>query len=420
MKKLLFLGVDTSTHDAVSIARELGLYTIITDYNEATEGSEKLRSDEYWTIDVADTDAIYERCRKEKIDGIFAGTNEFCLDRVKELCERLGLPFYASDKGWHCARDKVYFKELCEKCGLDIPRTYMTEGSLDGIDKEQITFPVMVKPSDSTARQGMSICHTVEELDAAYEYALSVSQNKHIIIEEYVVGDEVGVTIMAVDGKCYMNHMCTVLTQNATGKGLMTGVMMESKYHDDFFDKCRDKIAKLMELMDWKNGACYLQALVRDGKYYFIEFGGRMPAIGFWAAEEYYFNKSELRMQLMYAAGFKLNADDAALLGSRNYYSMLYMPYLRQGTIKSISGVDEISRIEGVEIILDRCKAGDVIQGSGSMFDIACYMMIAADDKAGLIDSFNKVNDTLSFISTDDEDMLMRYTDTDKIMQELR
>lgn len=419
MKKLLFLGVDTATHDAITIAKELGLYTIATDYKVPAAGSEKLRTDEYWTLDVADTDAIYERCIKEHIDGIFAGNNEFCLDRVKELCERLGLPFYASEKGWHCARDKVYFKELCRQCGLDIPKTYMTEGSLEDIDTGSITFPVMVKPSDSCARQGMTICQSADELESAYAYALSVSQNKRIIIEEYVTGEEVGVALMAVDGKLYMNHMCTILTQNATGDGLMTGVVMDSKYHSDFFSKCRDKIAKLLELLDWRNGSCYLQALVRDGKYHFIEFGGRMPAIGLWAAEEYYFHKSDLRLSIMYAMGMKLDPRDAELLGSRNYYSMLYMPYLRKGEIKTISGLDEISRMDDAEVILNRYKEGDSISGSSSMFSIACYLMLVADDKAALIDKFNKVNDTLSFISKDGEDMLMRYTDTDKILGEL-
>lgn len=419
-KKLLFIGVDTSTHDAVRIAKELDIYTIITDYNTPEAKPEKAEADAYWMIDAADTDAIYKRCLNEHIDGIFAGNNEFCLDKAKELCGRLRLPFYASDNGWRCARDKIYFKELCAECGLDTPKAFMTEGSLDDIDTESITFPVMVKPSDSCARQGISICRSATELPAAYEYALSASHNGRIIIEEYIRGEELAADFMVVDGKPYLTNFNTILTQEINGEKLLTLSLQSSRHYDDFCGKCKDNIARFVQLLDWRTGPCFLQAIVRDGRYYFLEFGGRLTGIGAWAPEEYFYGMSKLRMSVMFAAGMRVNAGDAVRISSDTHCSLIYMPWLKPGTIRTISGIDEIKHMPGAEFILNRYKPGDIIQSSGSMFNIACYLAIAADSEEKLLDNFAKVNDTLSFISTDDEEMLIRYTDTECILREYR
>ena len=458
-KKLLFLGIDTSTHDALLMAKELGIYSIVTDYNTPKLKPEKAEADEYWMTDVADTDALYERCLAEHIDGVFAGTNEFCLDKAKELCGRLELPFYASDKGWRCARDKVYFKELCAECGLDTPKTYMTEGSLDDIDISRIAYPVIVKPSDSCAMQGISICNNAGELEKAYEYALSVSHNKRIIIEDYIVGDEVAADYYVVDYKPYLSYLNTLIInrQTETAGGLkyrheneavqeheneaaneheisvrqdiggadenisnaaFTISLQQSRYKKDFNAKCGAGIEKLMRLIDFKTGPFFLQAIVRNGRYYFLEFGGRLTGIGSWSYEEYYYKMSKLRMAVMHAAGMEVNAADAERIGRRTYYSMIYMPWLRSGVIKSISGIDEISRMEGAEFILNRYRPGDTVDSTGSMYGMACYLALSADNLDKLTAMLNKVNNTLKVISDKGEDMLVRFTDTERIRGE--
>ena len=107
-KKLLFLGIDTSTGDAIEYAKSKNIYTIVTDYNSPEIKKEKKEADEYWMIDVSDFEALKKRCIDECVTNIYAGNHEFCLDQCKRLCKELGFPFYASDSGWNAARDKGY------------------------------------------------------------------------------------------------------------------------------------------------------------------------------------------------------------------------------------------------------------------------------------------------------------------------
>ena len=410
-KKLLILGVDTSTRTALRIARELGLYTIVTDYNTPEEKPEKAQADEFWMINVADTEALYKKCLKEHVDGIFAGNHEFCLDQVKVLCKRLGLPFYASDEGWHCARDKVYFKELCAKCGLDTPKTYMTHGSLADIDISEIAFPVIVKPSDSCAGRGITICESADQLPGAFEYALGASQNKQIIIEEYVVGDELTAEIMVVDHKPYMTGLCGTLPGKAFS-------LAGSRYHDDYVKHCMGGIEKLMQLLDWKTGPCFLQCIARDGRYYFMEFGGRLSGIGTWSYYEYFFHMSKLRMAVMLAMGMPMDANDAKRICSAVHNSLIYLPRLKAGKIAEIAGLDDIKGMPGVEVVLERYKIGDEPDTSGSMLEIAYYIAVAASDVDGLCDKLKTINDTLSVKSTDGREMLIKNEDYEGIRRQ--
>ena len=90
-KKLLFLGIDTSTVDAIKYAKSKNIYTIVTDFNSPEAKPEKKAADEYWMIDVSDFEALKNRCMEEGITNIFAGNHEFCLDQCKRLCEELTL-----------------------------------------------------------------------------------------------------------------------------------------------------------------------------------------------------------------------------------------------------------------------------------------------------------------------------------------
>lgn len=62
-KKLLILGGNALSCDIVEAAKELGLYTIVTDWNDITQSPAKQCSDEYWNISLMDYDALTEKIK---------------------------------------------------------------------------------------------------------------------------------------------------------------------------------------------------------------------------------------------------------------------------------------------------------------------------------------------------------------------
>ena len=89
-KKLLLLGGQKKMCEIVEKARNLGYYTVVTDWY--ADSPAKALADEAWDISIADTEMLAERIAAEKIDGIFTAFIDSYLEPYRALCERAKLP----------------------------------------------------------------------------------------------------------------------------------------------------------------------------------------------------------------------------------------------------------------------------------------------------------------------------------------
>ena len=117
MNKILILGSSFASAEIVRTARKRGWYTIVTDNLPLQNSPAKQAADEQWMISTADIGTLEEKCHADGIKAIFAGISEFNLDRVKILCDNLGLPCYIDEGAWAYARNKRLFKKPTVKLG---------------------------------------------------------------------------------------------------------------------------------------------------------------------------------------------------------------------------------------------------------------------------------------------------------------
>ena len=142
-KKLLVLaGADVHVK-VVKAAKELGVYTIVTDYLAFEDSPAKQIADEYWNLSITDVDAIVDKCKEESVDGVLA----FCIDPAQmpyqQICEKLNKPCYGTKEQFEILTDKRLFKDYCVSCGVGIIPEY-TE---DDIEHGNVKYPVLVKPT---------------------------------------------------------------------------------------------------------------------------------------------------------------------------------------------------------------------------------------------------------------------------------
>ena len=118
-KKLLVLAGNSVHEKIVQAAKNLGVYTIVTDYLPVEQSPAKLVADEYWMLSTGDTDAVVEKCRQEKVDGVLT----FCIDTVQfhyqEICEKLGVPCYGTHRQFEIMTNKRLFKDYCKAHGVE-------------------------------------------------------------------------------------------------------------------------------------------------------------------------------------------------------------------------------------------------------------------------------------------------------------
>ena len=167
-KKLLILGANPETANLVNVAKEMGVTTIVTDYDP--EAPAKKVADISYDINGLDVDAICEMARKEQVDGVMVGVADVLVKPYQQVCEKLGLPCYANEKTAAAFNNKRLFKQTCAEYGIEgIP-----EYSLD--NKSAIVYPVIVKPADSNSGKGITLVRHRSELDDAVAVAKAESR----------------------------------------------------------------------------------------------------------------------------------------------------------------------------------------------------------------------------------------------------
>ena len=136
-KKLLILAGAGVHCKVVRAAKELGIYTIVTDYLE--DSPAKAIADESWMYSVTDVDKIVQRCKDEKIDGVL----NFCIDPAQipyqQICEKLGVPCFGTKEQFDILTDKRKFKDYCLKYDVDV----IPEYSKIDIEKGHVPLEIM-------------------------------------------------------------------------------------------------------------------------------------------------------------------------------------------------------------------------------------------------------------------------------------
>ena len=405
-KKLLFLGIDSSTGDAIKYAKSKNVYTIVSDFNSPEIKKEKKTADEYWMIDVADFEALKNRCVEEGVTNIFAGNHEFCLDQCKRLCKELGFPFYASDDGWNAARDKGIYKEKCRKAGLLTPRQYRLDKGFSRQDMDMIQYPVVVKPSDSSARKGISIVLDQDELFSAYEKALEYSENKKIIVEEYIDGNDLFVGCYIHEKKLILLHVTANQFIIVDGQKRFGFGDHASKYTSLVDEHLLSKYEKLISDLKCENGACMFQCICRNNLIYNIEFSYRLDGIRSWERIQRLKGINQLEFMVELALGNSVSNISFAFSESQEI-CVGYVIWALPGKIAKIDGKAELYSRDDLLVLTDRFNEGDTVLNEPDMRSIAFIIEVFGMTYKDIRDKIAEINKHLHFYDGNMHEMLL-------------
>ena len=278
-KKLLIISSDGSDRALLKAGRELGLYIICCDrYSDYTVSPTKAMADEAWDIDYSRTELVAQKCREAGVDGVIAGYAENRVEAACNISKAIGRPFYATKEQLDITRNKVLFKKLCEKHGVPTPHNYKVSLPIDEKDLEQIRFPVIVKPSDSGGRKGITVCHNREQLAAAVEKALAESIYKEVVVEQFLKGTELSAVYTIADGRASLSCLNDkYISHDQDTKGFLCSfVFTPSKYLEPYCKNVDAKIKALLKDIGAENGVATFQMMACDDGIYVFEMGYRI------------------------------------------------------------------------------------------------------------------------------------------------
>lgn len=412
MKKLLIFGSDKAVFGILEYAKQNGIYTIVTDSYPVEKSPCKLLADEYWDIHFGDLDTLEKKCCDEHIDGVITGLSEYGIEKMMELSKRLGLKSYCTPEAWHYSKDKDDFKSLCKKLGAPVAKDYYVSDELTDEELAAIEYPVVVKPVDQNGNRGVSYCYNHEDLRAAYHYAKSISKSDKIIIEKMLNGEEWYATYVMVDGEVSMIALNAMYSEPGEPKNCYTITTTVSDHIERFNEEVNSKMVDVLKAMGCKEGLAWIQVMLdEDDHFYILEMGYRLDGDMMYIPYKDLVGYDTIKYLVDYTLGEKVEASVLPPSQTSAYEkcACAYMFWVnKEGTVKEIKGLEEIQKIPGVSVATVT-RPGTTLEKYHSYGNV----LFVSKDCNEMCRVINQINNTVSIINENDEDVIIKYTDFD-------
>ena len=393
--------------EIVKKAKEMGIYTLVADYNKIEDSPAKQIADEAVDLSVIDVNAVVGYVKSNNIDGVFVGFNDMLLPFYAEICEKAGLPCYGTKEQFVTLIAKDKYKALCRQFEIPCIPEY-------SIEDKHIKYPVLVKPVDNSGSRGITICHNKEELLKAVETGKQASKTGKVLIERYMDGREVTVFWTFQDGNYYLSALGNRHVKHNQGDEVIplpVGYTFPSvflpKYRADVEENCK----RMFHQLGIKNGMMFMQCKVEDGTCYVYDLGFRLTGSLEYKILKRICGYDPLEMMIEFALTGKMGEEIIADMAIPEFktpafnVSCLCAP----GIIKEITGIEEVKTMPEVEDVVIAHTPGETItlQMKGLLAQITVRVLGSVENKVQLLPIMQKIDNTIHIIGNDDEELLL-------------
>lgn len=409
-KRLLILGGFNLACVIVRHAQALGAYVVVADYNE--NAMAKDIADKFALVSATDVDALVELCKEEKIDGVTTGFVDLLLEPCYEVCQRLGLPYYVTQKMLTMSTNKIDFKETCNQYGVPVPQTYFIGAKIPEEVYGKINYPVFVKPLDASGSRGAGICHNREELDKQVDVAAGFSVTNNAIVEDYITGREFLMNYIAQDGEFRMVSMFDrYASSDRSGAINYASLSMgPSKAVDYYFNEVEGEVVNMFKSLGFRDGLYFLQGYSDGNKITFFEMGCRLGG-SYYDLERKCIGIDPVDMTIRYALTGKMTDNINAIpprIGKYNNIGVCvnYLLIGGEETIGKISGINEIKKMSSYVESEQRQFEGDHYKNDRTVDRPVFSVYLAVDDMEQLVHDVNYMNAVFTVVNTEGKSIL--------------
>lgn len=415
-KKIIILGGNPETGVLVEVANNLGLHTIVIALRP-DEPAKKFAKESY-DIDGFDIESIVKVAKDREVDGVLVGVADILVKPYKEVCDRLGLPCYATSETIEAFCSKDGYKRYCAEHGVqDIPGIYIKRG--EPIRKpDNVDLPLMVKPVDSGGGVGMKICRDEADYIETVEHVLKYSKKGVVLVEKYMDAsvDDMAVYYTFKDGIPYLSatydRQLTRLQGNSSPIGI--GTVYPSKHTEAFVRDVHPKLSKLFKATNVQSGIINVQFFVENGKFYSYDPGfrlqGEAPHIHLLNTNGFDHREMLLNFALTGEFGKPNFAEqNDYYLGGKIACSIWVL--LKSGKIESIEGFDKIKNHKNVNYVVERFKQGDTVAPEmvGTERQVLYRIYTVSENIEECNQTIDEIKNSLNVTDADGNDMILEW-----------
>lgn len=268
MKKSLLLCATHNDLGLIRALKKLGYYIIATGTKIDPLGYRWV--DEWISADYSDKEKILDIARKKNIDVICQCCNDFGIYTASYVAEKLGLPGYDPYETVLTLHNKDKFKTFAKANGIITPEAlYFTSEKEAVIDIPNMKLPIIIKPVDASAGNGIRKVNETDKIEDAVRYAFNNSRDSRIVAEPYITGKQYGFCTFLHNKK-----VVAVASNNEYSFKNPYRVEIDT-WPADNFEECENilisQVEKIADILDLKDGIFHLQYIYADGTPWIIE-----------------------------------------------------------------------------------------------------------------------------------------------------
>lgn len=273
-KILAVLGASAFQVPLISRAKRLGCTVHVFAYPCGDVG--ECEADAFHPVSTADRDEVLRICQEVGVDGVCTIGSDFNNVVATWVANQIGLPANTDE----CARlssDKRAMRAAFAAAGDPSPRSVpATQGEPLPAALGDLSYPIIVKPSDRSGSRGITKLENAEGLHAALDAAWDESFVKVALVEEFLEGDEFSVECLSWKG---VHRVLQVTRKFTTGApGFVETAHLEPALLDDgTYDRVAAVVTHALNTLGVWQGASHAEVKAGiDGRVGIVEIGSRM------------------------------------------------------------------------------------------------------------------------------------------------
>lgn len=383
MKKLLIIGASILQLPAIKKAKDKGFYTIVADFNPNAIGVPY--ADEFHCVSTIDVEGITKLAEEIRPDGIMTLATDMPMRALAAATSKLGLPGITFDTAIK-STDKGEMIKAFEEHKVEHPWYYIVEDEVQfKAVVEKVTFPCVMKPTDNAGNRGVCYVANKDELLKEYAYSHENSRSGHVIIEEYMEGEEVSVEIVVYKGDV---HILAVTDKSTLGKPYFVeiGHAEQSQKSVETVAAIKDLATRAVKAVGIDNSPAHVEIMVTKDGPKMVELGSRMGG-GCITTHLVPLStgidmiKSVMDLALGLTPDLEPKFDKGSAL--RHIVGV-------EGVIESISGLEEARNVPGVFEVTMLKNVGDECHYFKNGADRVGYVIAQGENTAEAIDICEK------------------------------
>lgn len=358
-------------------------------------------ANEFFQEDITQIEAVAQLLSGKEWDAIISDQSDLGIECAVQIASKLGINFIPIEvMEVYCKKDKS--RAFCKANHIPCPEYYVCSEWKDFLNlAENMSFPVVVKPSDSQSSRGITKLDNLdfESAKQAFFSASSNSRSGRIVLEAFCSGIE-----LTAEGMCIGGEHRTLAVSSK--KHFRTGIASELRYPAEVPENVVEKIITINN------------EYVKKSK---LPFGITHA--------EYIYNPETSEIHLIEIAcrggGSLISSHVIPWLTNLDIYGSLihgslgnletYPEVLNQGAallkfyefgkgkIKSIDGVQELANNPNVKFVEFNLKVGDVLAEASDDRSRQAYVLILAENSEEIRKTEEWINKTVRITFENDE-----------------